>query len=62
MIISHKYKFVFIGLPFSASSAITKDLYDKYEGEVFLRKHALYQDFIRYANEQEKTIFCVRCS
>ena len=57
MIISHKYKFVFIGLPFSASSAITKDLYDKYEGEVFLRKHALYQDFIRHANEQEKQYF-----
>ena len=57
MIISHKYKFVFIGLPFSASSAITKDLYDKYEGKAFLRKHALYQDFIKHANEQEKKYF-----
>ena len=30
MIISHKYKFLFIGLPFSASSAITKELHEKY--------------------------------
>ena len=42
MIISHKYKFLFIGLPFSASSAITKDLHAKYEGEPYLRKHSLY--------------------
>ena len=33
MIISHKYKFLFIGLPFSASSAISKDLHLKYDGE-----------------------------
>ncbi len=57
MIISHKYKFVFIGLPFSASSAITKDLYDKYEGMAYLRKHALYQDFIKHATVQEKKYF-----
>ena len=28
MIVSKEYKFVFIGLPFSASSAITRDLYN----------------------------------
>ncbi len=41
MIISHKYKFLFIGLPFSASSAISKELYLEYDGEAYLRKHSL---------------------
>lgn len=57
MIISHKYKFLFIGLPFSASSAITKDLHAKYEGEPYLRKHSLYHDFIKTATKKEKEYF-----
>ncbi|MDC0204601.1 hypothetical protein OAJ65_02270 [Flavobacteriales bacterium] len=57
MIISHKYKFLFIGLPFSASSAITKDLHAKYEGEPYLRKHSLYHEFIKIATKKEKSYF-----
>ena len=57
MIISHKYKFLFIGLPFSASSAITKELYAAYEGEPFLRKHSLYHEFERVATIEEKKYF-----
>ena len=38
MIIGHKYKFLFIGLPFSASSAITKELHKEYEGKTFTKK------------------------
>ena len=57
MIISHKYKFLFIGLPFSASSAITKDLHAKYEGEPYLRKHSLYYEFIKTATKKEKDYF-----
>lgn len=44
MIISHKHKFIFIGLPFSASSAISKELHLQYQGEPFLRKHSLYNE------------------
>ena len=55
MIINHKYKFVFIALPFSASSAITEDLHVKYKGEPYLRKHSLYQDFIKGAKKEEKS-------
>ena len=47
MIISRKYQFLFIGLPFSASSAITKELNKEYEGKPLLRKHSLYQEFIK---------------
>ena len=57
MIISHKYKFLFIGLPFSASSAITKELNKEYEGKPLLRKHSLYQEFLKIANDKEKKYF-----
>ena len=57
MIISHKHKFLFIGLPFSASSAIIQDLYCKYEGLPYLRKHSLYHEFNNTASEKEKEYF-----
>ena len=57
MIISHKYKFLFIGLPFSASSAISKELHIRYKGESFLRKHSLYYEFERIASKEEKGYF-----
>ncbi|MDG1718264.1 MAG: hypothetical protein P8H17_00295 [Flavobacteriales bacterium] len=57
MIISYKYKFLFIGLPFSASSAITKELHKEYEGEPYLRKHSLYHEFKRVATKEEKKFF-----
>ena len=57
MIISYKYKFLFIGLPFSASSAITKELHKEYEGEPYLRKHSLYHEFKKVATTEEKKFF-----
>ena len=57
MIISHKYKFLFIGLPFSASSAITKELHANYEGKPFLRKHSLYHEFEKVATKEEQKYF-----
>ena len=57
MIISHKYKFLFIGLPFSASSAISKELHLQYGGEPFLRKHSLYHEFKNEARKSELKYF-----
>ena len=57
MIISHKYRFLFIGLPFSASSAISKELHAKYEGLPYLRKHSLYHEFKKVATINEKKYF-----
>lgn len=57
MIISHKYKYLFIGLPFSASSAISKELHLRYDGETFLRKHSLYYEFEEAATTEEKNYF-----
>ncbi len=57
MIISHKYKFLFIGLPFSASSAISKELNLKYEGVPYLRKHSLHHEFKKVASKEESKYF-----
>ena len=57
MIISHKYRFLFIGLPFSASSAITKELHEQYAGEPLLRKHSLYNEFKKIATKKELEYF-----
>jgi len=57
MIISHKYKLLFIGLPFSASSAISKELYIQYEGKSLLRKHSLYWEFKKVATKEERKYF-----
>jgi hypothetical protein len=43
MIISHKYKYIFIGLPFSGSSAISKELIELYDGESIFMKHTNIQ-------------------
>ena len=47
MIISHKYKYVFVGLPLAASTAISKELCEQYDGKAILAKHSIYQDFLK---------------
>ena len=43
MIISHKHKYIFIGVPFSASSAISKELIELYDGISIFAKHTNIQ-------------------
>jgi hypothetical protein len=43
MIISRKHKYIFIGIPFSGSTAISKELCLLYDGEPVLTKHANIQ-------------------
>lgn len=62
MIISHKYKYVFVGLPLAASTAISKELCDQYDGEPILAKHSIYQDFLKVATSEEKTYKVIACS
>ena len=55
MIISDKYKYVFVELPQTASSAIAKELIANYDGREILFKHALYRtNFLKQANEEQK--------
>lgn len=57
MIISHKNKLLFIGLPFSASSAISKELYLQHDGQALLTKHSLYHEFKKTATKEELDYF-----
>ena len=57
MVISHKYKYVFVELPLSGSTAVSNELCDLYDGEKILRKHSKYGEFLKTANEEEKKYF-----
>ncbi len=43
MIISHKYKYLFIELPRTGTTAISKELRERYAGELIYEKHTKYE-------------------
>ena len=57
MIISHKYKYLFVELPLTASTAVSKELRENYDGESILYKHATYHEFLKIASPEEKKYF-----
>tara|TARA_Y100000589_G_scaffold50223_1_gene41804 strand:+ start:21895 stop:22677 length:783 start_codon:yes stop_codon:yes gene_type:complete len=57
MIISHKHKYIFVGLPFSGSSAISKELIEKYDGESIFTKHSNIQSVIKHKTINIKDYF-----
>ena len=57
MVISHQYKYVFMQTMKTASTAIAKELCEKYAGEMILHKHASYGEFLAQAKPQEKQYF-----
>ena len=57
MVISHKFKYVFVELPLSGSTAISNELCDLYDGEKILRKHSKYSEFLKTAAKEEKRYF-----
>lgn len=48
MIISHKYKYVFIELPRTGSTVIANELCRYYGGQTVLNTHATYRDFLKH--------------
>ncbi len=54
MVIDHRYKFVFVELPLTATSAISKEIREQYGCEAILNKHATYGDFLKTANAEQK--------
>ncbi|MEZ5014764.1 MAG: hypothetical protein R2794_10780 [Chitinophagales bacterium] len=54
MVIDHRYKFIFVELPLTATSAISKEIREQYGCEPFLNKHATFDDFLRKATPEEK--------
>jgi hypothetical protein len=57
MIISHRYRYVFVELPRTGSTAVSAELREHYDGERVLRKHATYRDFLRQASDDEARYF-----
>ena len=57
MIISHIHRYLFVELPRTGSSAVSKELILNYDAENILRKHATYRDFLKQASKQEKEYF-----
>lgn len=57
MIVSDVHRYVFVELPQTGSSAISRELLRQYEGRKILKKHATYRDFLRYANDDQKNYF-----
>ncbi len=57
MVISHKYKYVFVELPRTGSTAISKELQEFYDGQRILKKHSRYSEFLAQATEEERGYF-----
>ena len=57
MVLSDKHKYVFIELPFTASTAISRELRECYDGRKILVKHANYTQFLMGANQEQKQYF-----
>jgi hypothetical protein len=57
MVISHKYRYVFVQSMKTASTAIARELCEKYDGEMILDKHASIDDFRAQASVDEQAYF-----
>jgi hypothetical protein len=57
VIISRKYRYVFVQLPHTASTAIGNELCEWYGGLSILGKHSNYYEFLRGASADERTYF-----
>ncbi len=57
MVISHKYRYLFIEIPLTGSWAIYHELCKHYGGIPILHKHASYPEFLQTATVDEKEFF-----
>ena len=57
MVISHKYKYVFVGSTRTASTAISNELCEHYAGKKILRNQSSYDQFLKIATQEEKNYF-----
>lgn len=57
MIISHQHRYMFVEVPHTATTAISKELCQKYGGTRILHKHANYFEFLKQATRAERRYF-----
>lgn len=61
MVISDKYKFLFVELPRTGTTAISKELIENYEGKEILSKHSTYKEFLKIASAEQKNYRVFSC-
>jgi hypothetical protein len=57
MVISDKYRYVFVELPRTGSTAVSRELRELYDGRSILYKHATYQEFLDSATDDQRNYF-----
>ncbi|HXG40434.1 MAG TPA: sulfotransferase family 2 domain-containing protein [Candidatus Limnocylindrales bacterium] len=57
MIISDRYRYVFVELPRTGSTAVRQELRELYDGRPVLDKHATYGEFLRIARPEQRRYF-----
>ena len=57
MIISDTYKYIFLETPRTGSTALSKELREKYGGYEIIHKHANYHEFLKQATPEQKEYY-----
>ena len=58
MIISHKYKYLFVELPRTGTESIKNELIEYYDGHEIHSKHSRYSKFIKHSPaKKNSTLF-----
>ena len=61
MVVSEKHRYVFVELPRTGSTAIANELCEQYAGFRTLYKHATYEEFRKFAPEEQHSYFVFSC-
>ncbi len=57
MVISDEHRYLFVELPHTGSTAISRELRERYGGRSILHKHATYREFLKEATPEQRTYF-----
>jgi len=57
MVISDKYKYLFVEMYNTGSTSISNELCEFYDGRRILRKHSRYHEFLKIATDEQKKYF-----
>lgn len=61
MIVSDKFRYVFVELPHTGTTAISAELCLNYDGREVLHKHATYKEFLANATQDQRRYFVFSC-